>query len=758
MAYRHPSGEQFEGELGRTVEESTPWWPESPLPTGSPNVVVIVLDDTGFAHFGCYGSTIETPCVDALAADGLRYTGFHTTALCSPTRACLLTGRNHHAVGMRAVSNMDSGYPNMRGALPRSSATLAELLRESGYATFAAGKWHLAPMSECTAAGPYRNWPLQRGFDRYYGFLQGETDQFHPELTRDNHFIDPPGNHEDGYHVSEDIVERCIGMIRDQVSLVPERPFFAYVAFGATHSPHQAPREYLEKYRGRFDTGWDVARAEWFARQCELGIVPPGTVLAPHNPGVRPWNELSENERRFAARLQEAFAAMLDHTDQQIGRVVEFLRSIGRLDDTLLVVMSDNGASQEGGPTGVLDEMRWFNGMREDVDAAVERIDDIGGPHSHSNIPWGWAQAGNTPLKWYKQNTHGGGVRDPLVIHWPARLGRPGALRHGFCHAIDLTPTILDVIGVEAPAVFAGVPQMPLHGTSLAPTFDDGQADPLRSVQYFEMLGHRGIWRDGWKAVTHHRAGTPYDEDRWELYHLDEDFSECHDLAEREPARLKELVELWWQEAEQHGVLPLDDRGIAVLFRAAPRAGLPTTRKRFLYYPPVSHIVADACPSPARGFTLTVELEHPEGAGDGALVARGSINSGFVLYVRDGRLHFDYNGFHEHSLVRADRPLRPGRQRVELRVERNPDRSAEISLSVAGEVLAEGHLPRLLRMLSSTGMDLGRSLAPVNEDYEAPFDYPGRIDTVLFELPERRRPGDEQAEAEAQARAALTRQ
>ena len=646
----------------------------------------------------------------------------------------------------------------MRGAVPRSSATLAELLRESGYATFAAGKWHLAPMAECTAAGPYRNWPLQRGFDRYYGFLQGETDQFHPELTSDNHFVDPPGGAEDGYHVSEDIVERCIGMIRDQVSLVPERPFFSYIAFGATHSPHQAPRDYLEKYRGRFDAGWDVARAEWFARQRELGIVPAGTVLAPHNPGVRPWNDLSENERRFAARLQEAFAAMLDHTDAQIGRVVEFLRSIGQLDNTLLVVLSDNGASQEGGPSGVLDEMRWFNGMREDVDSAVARIDDIGGPHSHSNIPWGWAQAGNTPLKWYKQNTHGGGVRDPLVIHWPARLGRPGALRHGFCHAIDLAPTILDVLGIEAPEVFAGVLQMPLHGKSLAPSFDDENAAPARSAQYFEMLGHRGIWRDGWKAVTHHRSGTPYDEDRWELYHLDEDFSECHDLAEREPARLKELVELWWQEAEQHGVLPLDDRGIAVLFRAAPRPGLPTTRKRFTYYPPVSHIVADACPSPARGFALTVALEHPGDNGDGALVARGSINSGFVLYVHDGRLHFDYNSFHEHTLVRAESPLPAGRHRVELRLDRAQDRSANVSIAVDGESVAEGRVPQLLRMLSSTGMDLGRSLAPVNGDYEAPFAYPGRIETIVFELPERRQRGDDKAEAEAQARAALSRQ
>jgi arylsulfatase len=758
MSYEHPSGERFEGKIGRTVAESTPWWPTPALPQGAPDVVVVVLDDSGFSHFGCYGSTIDTPHIDRLAAGGLRFTSFHTTALCSPTRACLLTGRNPHAVQMRGISNMDSGFPNMRGAIPRSAATLAELLRERGYATFATGKWHLAPMAECTAAGPYKNWPLQRGFDRFYGFMQGETDQFHPELTRDNSSIDPPGRPEDGYHVSEDLVDQAIGMIRDQVSLVPERPFFTYLAFGATHSPHQAPRKYLEKYRGRFDAGWDAVREQWFARQKDLGVIPRETKLAPRNPGVRAWVELSENERRFAARLQEAFAAFLDHTDAQIGRLVEFLRSLGRLDNTFLVVMSDNGASQEGGATGVLDEMRWFNGMPEDVDAAVRRLDDIGGPNSHSNIPWGWAQAGNTPLKWYKQNTHGGGVRDPLVVHYPARLQKGGGFRRQFCHVIDLAPTILEGAGTEAPAVFAGVPQMPVHGKSLLPALLDENAPVARDTQYFEMLGHRGIWHAGWKAVTRHTAGKPFDDDRWELYHLDSDFSEAVDRSADEPDRLKQLVELWWHEAEKNGVLPLDDRGIAVLFRAAPRPGLPTSRTRFVYYPPVSHIVSDACPSAIRSFTIRVELEHPARGGDGALVARGNINSGFALYVKDGHVCFDYNAFHDHTRVRASRPLAPGRRQVELRVARAADRSAEVTLLDGGEAIGEGRIPRLLVMLSSTGMDLGRSLAPVNADYAAPFVYPGRIESVTFELAERTNPADRAAEAEAKARAALTRQ
>jgi len=754
MTRKPPSGEDFQGVIGKTIAESKPWWPAPRFRKDAPNVVLVVLDDTGFSHFGCYGSTIATPNIDALAAGGLRYTGFHTTALCSPTRACLLTGRNHHAVGMRAISNFDTGFPNMRGALPRSSATLAEILRDNGYATFAAGKWHLAPMSECSAAGPYTNWPLQKGFDRYYGFLQGETDQFFPELTHDNHFVDPPGGPEDGYHVSEDIVDRSAGMIRDLTSLVPERPFFLYLAFGAMHSPHQAPQAYLDKYRGKFDAGWDVAREEWFARQKAMGVVPANTKLAPHNPGVKPWSELSPNEQKFAARLQEAFAAMLEHTDHQIGRMVEFLKSIGKWENTLFVVLSDNGASQEGGATGVLDEMKWFNGMREDLDEAVKRLDDIGGPDSHCNIPWGWAQAGNTPLKWYKQNTHGGGVRDPLVMTWPAGLKAAGETRDQFCHAIDVAPTILDALGIETPQVVAGVPQMPVHGVSLVPTFADRAADLARGAQYFEMLGHRGIWKDGWKAVTHHAPGVAFDDDRWELYRLSEDFSEHDDLAASHPEKLKEMVDLWWAEAEAHGVLPLDDRAAFALFRASMRPGLPSSRNRFVYYPPVSHIVTDACPSVARGWRQTVSLEHPASGGDGALVARGSANSGFALFVKDGRLVFDYNSFHDHTRVEAAKALSPGAHEIAVEVARTEDGGGDVTLSVDGQTVATGRVARLLFMISSTGMDIGRSLSPVTHDYAAPFTYPGAISKVVFETPGMMPPG----EVKAQVRAEMTRQ
>ncbi len=544
-------------------------------------------------------------------------------------------------------------------------------------------------------------------------------------------------------------------MVRDQVSLVPERPFFLYLAFGAMHSPHQAPQSYLEKWRGKFDAGWDVVREDWFARQKAMGVIPQETKLAPRNPGVKPWEDLSENEQKFACRLQEAFAAMLEHTDDQIGRLVSFLKAIERFDDTIFVLLSDNGASQEGGQPGVLDEMKWFNGIRENVDEAVARLDDIGGPDSHCNIPWGWAQAGNTPLKWYKQNTHGGGVRDPLIVHWPNGVAGKGETRGQFCHAIDVAPTILELAGLAPPEAVAGVPQMPVHGLSLAPAIGDADASLERSAQYFEMLGHRGIWRDGWKAVTHHAAGKPFDEDRWELYRLSDDFSEYEDLAEREPERLKALVALWHEEAERNGVFPLDDRSAIALFRAAMRPGFPAARLKFAYHPPTSHIVADACPPAARGWTMAAEIEHPAGAGDGALIARGSANSGYVLFINDGRVVLDYNCFHAHTRIEAAAPLAPGAHTISATVARTDDGGGDLSLIIDGEPAGAAHAPKVMLMVSSTGMDLGRSLSPVTADYAAPFAYPGRIRRVTFELPTGRPAG---GEVRAEARAEMARQ
>jgi arylsulfatase A-like enzyme len=750
-----PNEPDFRGRIGRTYRDSTPWWPEPSAGAGGPNVVMIVLDDTGFAHFGCYGSTLVTPHVDALAANGLRYNSFHTTALCSPSRAALLTGRNPHAVGMRGVSNWNTGFPHMRGGISPRAATLAQLLSANGYATYAAGKWHLAPMEECSAAGPHHNWPLQKGFDRFYGFLQGETDQFHPELTSDNGHIDPPGRPEDGYHVSEDIVDKATGFVSDLKAVRPDRPFFLYVAFGATHAPHQSPLEYRERWRGKFDEGYGVVRERWFERQLELGIVPRGTVLAPRNPGVPPWEELGGNRQRFAARLQEAFAAMLEHTDAQIGRLVSFLESRGLLDETLLMVLSDNGASREGGPFGVMDEWSFFNGQMEDIDELVAtRLDEIGGAHSHSNYPWGWAQAGNSPLRWYKQNTYGGGVRDPLVVHWPARITDAGGIRTQFCHAVDITPTVLEAVGVSCPEEFAGLPQIPMQGASIGSTFVDGAAPAPRSVQYFEQMGHRGLWADGWKAVTYHEAGKPFDDDEWALYDLSEDFSECRDLAQSNPGKLRELIDAWWVEAGEHGVLPLDDRSIE-LFGGAPRPGSPHASSEYVYRPPVSHIPTDASPpTGGRSWTITVDAVVGDHGAEGVLCARGGQNVGHSFFVKDGSLQFDYNALGTH--FRASGPARLGAGRHELvaRFERTGP-GGELTVAVDGEDVGTVPIPRIVRMLGSTGLDIGRDgLSPVVDDYASPFPFTGTIEKVVFKISSRQ----DRADVAATARTELAKE
>ncbi|MCP5032074.1 MAG: arylsulfatase, partial [Actinomycetia bacterium] len=557
----------FDGHIGRTLAESEPSFEMSPHPGESaPNVVVVLLDDTGFAQFGCYGSDIDTPNVDTLAANGLQFTNFHVTPLCSPTRAALLTGRSQHAVGMRSVSNHNTGFPHQRGHISDHAATMAEVLQAEGYATFCTGKWHLAPTEDISAAGPRDHWPLSRGFDRFYGFLEGETDQFHPELVIDNHHVDPPAGPEDGYHLSEDLVDQLLRMINDSKGVRPDRPFFAYLPFGATHAPHQAPQTYLDKYRGRYDEGWDVVRQRWYERQLELSIIPEGTELAPRNPGVDAWDHLPENHRKLACRLQEAFAAFLDHTDDQIGRLVDGLRDLGQLDNTILVVLADNGASQEGGPFGVMHEMKFFNGIIESPDEAVERLDDIGGPNSHTNYPWGWAQCGNSPFKWYKQNTHEGGVHVPLIVHWPAGIGadQRGTSRRQFVNVSDVAPTIYELLGITPPTVYQGRDQLPVTGHSFAPVLGTPEAPATNRLQYFEQFGSRalvaednGTW---WKAVAKHNQGDAFDDDRWELYDLSVDYSECHDLAEANPEKLAELIDLWFSEAERHGVLPLDDR------------------------------------------------------------------------------------------------------------------------------------------------------------------------------------------------------
>lgn len=759
-------------QIGRTHLDSVPHFDEL-VHAGddAPNVVLILLDDTGFAQLGCYGSDIDTPNIDALAANGLQFTNFHVTPLCSPTRASLLTGRSQHAVGMRSVSNFRTGFANQLGHISNHAATVAEVLRDHGYATFCVGKWHLAPMEWCSAAGPFDQWPLGRGFDRFYGFLEGETDQFHPDLVADNHLISPPGGPDDGYHLSEDLVDQALHMVADSVGVRPDRPWLLYLPFGATHAPHQAPPEYLAKYRGRFDEGWDLVRQRWYERQLATGVIPPGTELAPRNPGVEAWDDLSENHRRLACRLQEAFAAFLDHTDAQIGRLLTGLERLGAARDdiatrpTMVVLLADNGASQEGGPFGVMHEMKFFNGILETPDEAVARLDDIGGPHSHTNYPWGWAQCGNAPFKWYKQNTHEGGVHVPLIISAPGIIAdsEAGTLRHQFINVADLVPTLYDVIGITAPETHRGVEQLPITGHSFIDALADRDAPATNTLQYFEMAGSRAIVAGEYKAVCRHLAGADYDAEdaagsgAWELYHLATDASECRDLAADQPERLAELIALWWSEAERHGVLPLDDRTVE-LFGARFRDHSPhRPSRRYVYRPPMSPLPGQAAAAiGGRSFDLTARLTR--GTGDeGVLFATGTENSGFSVFIQSGRLVVDYNAFDDHTVIESNLEVPVGECEITARFRRRSGTAGRVDLVIDGHDAGGADLGLYMKMISSVGPSIGHDHgSAVSPRYAAPFAFSGDLHEIEIALLSR---ADVDAElAEIDARAEMGRQ
>ncbi|MEJ5946578.1 arylsulfatase [Pseudokineococcus basanitobsidens] len=726
-----------EGHVGRTYADSTPWWPEPARPReGAPDVVLVVLDDVGFGSLGCFGSEIATPTMDALAAEGLTYTNFHVTPLCSPTRASLLTGRNHHAVGMSMLSNADSGFPGYRGQVTHAAAMVQEVLRDTGYSTAALGKWHLAPMDRTTSAGPYDQWPLGRGFDRYYGFLEGLSDHFLPELVQDNTRVEPPATPEEGYHLTEDLVDRAIDHVSDRVSVAPDTPYFLYLALGAAHCPHQSPERYLQAQRGRYDEGWDVVRERRLARQKELGVVPPDTELAPLNDGVRPWADLSDDDRTVMARLQEAFAAMLEHTDDQLGRLMAHLEHLGRRENTLVVLMSDNGASQEGGALGNTNTLAYENGDTTTTEESLARLDDIGTWRCHSNYPWGWAQAANTPLKRYKQNVHAGGVRAPLVLSWPAGMaGAAGGLRTQFHHVVDVAPTLLDVVGVAAPEVRRGVPQMPVHGTSMRYTFDDADAPSRRRTQYFEMYGHRALVSDGWKAVAYHERHSPYESDRWELYHLPSDFSECHDLAQERSDVLHELVGRWESEAERYSVFPLDDRNFAERAAQYSSAASPRRRRRYELRPGMDTVPGGVTPLVYdRSYRIEAHVRLA-GHDEGVLLAHGDVNGGHVLFVRDGLLQYEYNHQGTRYHVAGALPG-AGEHRLAVAVQRTGERQALARLLVDDAEVGSQPLASTARfMIGWQGLQVGRDPgSPVSLRYPRGFPFTGHLEKVVVAL------------------------
>jgi arylsulfatase len=748
---------RFEGVIGRTFEESKSWWPE-PLkaPEGSPNVIFIILDDVGFSQLGCYGSSIETPNMDRLAAGGLRYNNFHTTALCSPTRSCLLTGRNHHSVGMGMITEMASGYPGYNGRIPKSAGTIAHILRENGYGTFAVGKWHNTPEEETSAAGPFDRWPLGMGFERFYGFLAGDANQWNPDLVYDNHRIPLPDRPD--YHLTEDIVDRSIEFVKDLKQLRPDKPFFLWMAFGAAHAPHHAPREFIDKYKGRFDRGWDVEREEVLARQKKMGIVPPETRLAPRNTGITAWTELSSDQRRLYARMQEVFAGFMDHTDYHVGRFLDFLEDIDQMENTLVVLISDNGASQEGVWHGSLNEGRYFNGLPETLEECLAGIDKLGGPLAFNHYPRGWAMAGNAPLKRYKQNTHGGGTRDPLIFCWPGGIEARGEIRTQYHHVVDIVPTILEVLGIGAPEQLNGTDQKPMEGQSMLYSFANPQAQTRKEVQYYEMLGHRGIWHKGWKAVTYHSTGAAgnFDEDKWELYHLDEDFSECKDLAETKPQKLRQLIEIWWAEAGKYQVLPLDDRGSKRFNDQKPK--FDPDKTSFTFFPGTSMIPAGVVPNTQnRSYMITAEVEIPEKGAEGILLALGGRFGGYALYIQNKRLVYDYNFLGiSHYRVASTIEVPRGKNRMRFEFDKTGEHQGRGTLFFNEDIVGEGMIERTapVRHAFAEGLEIGRdSLTPVSESYRCPFAFTGILEKVVLELK-----GEPHLDPEGDFRLAMGRQ
>jgi arylsulfatase len=710
---------------------------------------MVVLDDVGYAQLGCYGSDIETPVLDGLAADGVRLANFHTTALCSPTRACLLTGRNHHRSGMGRVAELAVGFPGYWGKPPRENGYLSEILRAAGYASYAIGKWHLSPEDETNMAASRATWPLARGFDRWYGFHGGETHQFVPALFHDNHSVRPPQRMQDGYHLTEDLADRAIEFLGDLRAVDAGKPFFLYFATGACHSPHQPPAEWRDHYRGRFDLGWDAWRERVFERQLASGLLPASTRLSLRPAWVPPWDSLDERDKQVAARFMECFAGFLSHADEQIGRVLDFLTELGDRDNTIVVVVSDNGASAEGGATGSINDVRMVNLDPASAGEMYERIEEIGGPLSHNNYPWGWTMAGNTPFRRWKREVHEGGIADPCIVSWPAGgIDRDG-IRLQFTHAVDVLPTITELIGAGLPAEIDGVRQSAIDGQSFAYLLGPGtEAAPERhETQYSEMFGSRAIYHKGWKAVTFHPIGplyddqdpnAPFDEDVWELYHVRDDLSETIDLAAQYPDLLAELTELWWDEARRNQVLPLDNRVLWALVNPKPDHRRP--REQFRYFQGGAQV-----PEPVavnvrnRSHALIVDIAVPgPSQADGVLLALGSALGGFSLHILDGKVRYVHNlyGKERHAIESAE-AIGAGEHRIEFVFTKDDGPGGTGSLSCDGREIARETIPRFTPSGFNgvgAGLTCGYECGPaIGDGYTAPFAFAGTIRRAVVE-------------------------
>jgi arylsulfatase len=658
---------EFNGKIELDIRDSEPDWGPYAAPTApadAPNVLYLVWDDTGIATWDCFGGLVEMPTMSRIAERGVRLSQFHTTALCSPTRASLLTGRNATTVGMATIEEFTDGFPNCNGRIPADTALLSEVLNERGYNTYCVGKWHLTPLEESNLAATRRHWPLSRGFERFYGFMGGETDQWYPDLVYDNHQVSPPATPEEGYHLSKDIADKTIEFIRDAKVIARDKPWFSYVCPGAGHAPHHVFQEWVDKYSGKFDMGYERYRDVVLENQKKLGIVAADTELSPINPyldvkgpngepwppqdTVRPWDSLNDEEKRLFSRMAEVFAGFLSYTDDQIGRILDYLEESGQLDNTIIVVISDNGASGEGGPNGSVNEVKFFNGYIDTVEESMRYIDHLGSPNTYPHYAIGWAMAFNTPYKLYKRYaSHEGGIADTAIISWPNGIKAHGEVRDNYVNVSDITPTIYDLLGITPPDEVGGVAQKPLDGVSFKAALDNSSANTGKDTQFYTMLGTRGIWHKGWFANTVH-AATPagwshFDKDRWELYHIETDRSQCHDLADEQPEKLDELRKLWFDEAAKYNGLPLADLNILeTMMRFRPY--LTGQRTSFTYYPDAAEVGMGAAAEP-RGQSISVlaEVTIDTTGAEGVLFKQGGGHGGHVLFIQDGRLHYVYN-------------------------------------------------------------------------------------------------------------------
>jgi arylsulfatase len=748
----------FQGKIGRTAKESTPDFPKGiEAPKGAPNVLLIMTDDVGFGASSTFGGPIPTPTYDKLANSGLRYNMFHTTALCSPSRAALITGRNHHTCASGVITEFGTGFPGYNTVMPKSCGPVAEILKQNGWNTSWYGKNHNVPDWQSSQAGPFDLWPTGLGFEYFYGFIGGDTDQWHPALFDGTKPIEAPNN--PNYHLDADLADHAVAWIRQQKALAPDKPFFVYYSPGLCHAPHHAPKEWIAKFKGQFDQGWDKVREETLARQIKLGVVPAGTTLTERPKEIPAWDSLTADQKKLYAHMMEVYAGCLAYCDSNIGRVIKAVEDTGQLDNTLIIyIMGDNGASGEGTLQGLSDEVGVAaNGVEESIPYLLSIMDTLGGPQNYNHYPVGWAHAMDSPFQWTKQvASHFGGTRNGLVISWPKRIKQTGQVRSQFCHIIDIVPTILEAAEVKEPTMLNGVQQTPIEGTSLVYTFDDANAPTRHKTQYFEMLCNRGIYHDGWIASTSPMrlpwakaapgaAGADPDDFKWELYHVTEDFSQANNLATQNPDKLKELQEIFDQEAKKYHVYPLDAT-FAERADVSIRPSLTRGRTTFTYFPGTIRVPEGAAPDTKnRSFTITAEVEIPDNAAEGVLITQGGRFGGWGLLLLDGKPEFDYafsNQPQHKYRVSSKEKLAAGKHTLKLDFQYDGSgygKGGTGTLYVDGQQAAQAKIDRTIPVRFSldetmdVGMDTG---TPVVEDYETkmPFKFTGTIGKVVIQL------------------------